>query len=165
MKPPKINITTPNITYNYQMLENRPKTDMLVIHHTGNPKDDNLGVVDINISHQRQGWTCIGYHYVIRKDGTIEEGRPHWTTGAHAYGHNNHTIGIHCSGNFELAQPTLSQLKSLGKLIRYLCITYGLPIDNKHIKAHRDLMPTACCGSNLYNKLPKVIEEANRKED
>ena len=31
---------------------------------------------EINASHQAQGWTCIGYHYVIRKDGTIEIGRP-----------------------------------------------------------------------------------------
>ena len=74
------------LQYNYSELENRNKTDMIVIHHTGNPTDDDLSAKEINASHKAQGWTCIGYHYVIRKDGTIEIGRPHWTIGAHAYG-------------------------------------------------------------------------------
>jgi hypothetical protein len=36
--------------------------------------------------HLGNGWAGIGYHYVIRKDGTIERGRPEWAIGSHAYG-------------------------------------------------------------------------------
>ena len=53
------------LQYNYSELENRNKTDMIVIHHTGNPTDDDLSAKEINASHQSQAWTCIGYHYVI----------------------------------------------------------------------------------------------------
>lgn len=156
----KVNIKKTNLQYDYSQLSNRTKTDMVVIHHTGNPTDDNLSAEEINASHQAQGWTCIGYHYVIRKDGTIEEGRPHWTVGAHAYGDNDHTIGIHVCGNFEIGEPTQAQIESLAMLLANVCYDYGLPIDKDHVVAHRDLMATACCGENLYNQLQTVRGKA-----
>lgn len=156
----KVNIKKTNLQYDYSQLANRTKTDMVVIHHTGNPTDDDLSAEEINTSHQEQGWTCIGYHYVIRKDGTIEEGRPHWTVGAHAYGDNDHTIGIHVCGNFEIGEPTQAQIESLAMLLANICDDYGLPIDKDHVVAHRDLMATACCGENLYNQLQTVRGKA-----
>lgn len=42
------------LQYNYSELENRNKTDMIVIHHTGNPTDDDLSAKEINASHQSQ---------------------------------------------------------------------------------------------------------------
>ena len=146
---------------NFSSLDNRPKTDKIVIHHTGNPTDDNLSAIAIHSSHQAQGWSGIGYHYVVRKDGTVEEGRPHWTIGAHAYGDNSHTIGIHVCGNFEIGQPTDAQIESLAMLISGLAYDYGLPINDQTVVAHRDLMPTACCGKNLYEQLDTVRGKAN----
>lgn len=156
----KVNIKKTNLQYDYSHLSNRTKTDMVVIHHTGNPTNDDLSAEEINASHQAQGWTCIGYHYVIRKDGTIEEGRPHWTVAAHAYGFNSHTIGIHVCGNFEIGEPTQAQIESLAMLLANVCDDYGLPIDKDHVVAHRDLMATACCGENLYNQLQTVRGKA-----
>ena len=45
------------LQYNYSELENRNKTDMIVIHHTGNPTEDDLSAKEINASHQAQGWS------------------------------------------------------------------------------------------------------------
>lgn len=154
-------VTVKDTHLTYGSLSNRLVTDMVVIHHTGNPTDDDLSAHEINASHKAMGWAAIGYHYVIRKDGTVEQGRPHWTTGAHAYGENWHTIGIHVCGNFELAEPTDKQIESLAMLIATVCKDYGLPIDKDHVVAHRDLMATACCGTNLYNKLDVVRGKAN----
>lgn len=139
----------------------RQVTDQIVIHHTGNPTDDDLSALEINESHMRQGWSCIGYHYVIRKDGTVEAGRPHWTVGAHAYRHNSHTIGIHVCGNFEEAEPTDEQIESTAMLLANLCTDYGLPIDRDHIVGHRELMSTACPGRNLYAQMDTIVGKAN----
>ena len=68
----------------FKYLEPRDVTDQIVIHHTGNPTDDDLSAEEIHESHLAQGWSGIGYHFVIRKDGTIELGRPMDTIGAHA---------------------------------------------------------------------------------
>ena len=157
----KVNIKKCDFNYDYNDLTTRNKTDMIVVHHTGNPTDDDLSAYEINASHQAQGWTCIGYHYVIRKNGVVEEGRPHWTVGAHAYGENSHTIGIHDCGNFEIGEPTAAQIESLAMLLANVCSDYGLPIDRQHIKAHRELMHTACCGRNLYRQLDTVVGKAN----
>ena len=142
-------------------LRTRGVTDKIVIHHTGNPSDDDLSAAEIDASHKGRGWTCIGYHYVIRKDGTVEQGRPHWTVGAHAYGENSHTIGIHVCGNFEEAEPTDGQIESLAMLLANLCTDYGLSIDRDHIVGHRELMGTACPGRNLYDLMDVVVGKAN----
>ena len=142
-------------------LSERYTTDLIVIHHTGNPYDDDLSAEEIHESHQALGWAGIGYHYVIRKDGTIEAGRPEWSIGSHAYGENSHSIGIHLCGNFEDAYPTGQQIESASYLIGYLCDKYGLICDSDHVKGHRDLMPTACPGAHLYEILQTLRGKAN----
>ena len=157
----RIPIVETYLEIDHNRLTARRVTDQIVVHHTGNAVDDDLSVAEIDASHKGQGWTCIGYHYVIRKDGTVEQGRPHWTVGAHAYGHNSHTIGIHVCGNFEEAEPTDAQIESLAILLANLCTDYGLPIDRDHIVGHRELMSTACPGANLYEMMDTVVGKAN----
>ena len=158
----RINIVDKCLYYDYDRLQNRTSTDQIVIHHTGNGYDCDPDAVEINKWHQANGWTCIGYHYVIRKDGTVEQGRPHWTIGAHCVGENYHTIGIHFSGDFmENRHPTDAQLVSGAKLIANICTDYGIPIDSDHIKGHKDYMATSCPGDNLYDKIPEIIWNAN----
>ena len=157
----RIHLKETYLDIDYNRLSNRSETDQVVIHHTGNPTDDDLPVVEINASHQARGWSCIGYHYVIRKDGTVEVGRPHWTVGAHAYGHNSHTIGVHVCGNFEIGEPTSEQIESLAMLLANLCTDYGLTIDRDHIVGHRELMSTACPGRNLFSQLDTIVGKAN----
>ena len=142
-------------------LSERYTTDLIVIHHTGNPYDDDLSAEEIHESHQALGWAGIGYHYVIRKDGTIEAGRPEWAIGSHAYGENSHSVGIHLCGNFEEAEPTEAQIESCAYLVGYLCDKYGMVCDSDHVKGHRDLMPTACPGQNLYDILQTIRGKAN----
>ena len=157
----RVTVKNTGLEIDHNRLETRRKTDMVVIHHTGNPWDDDLSAAEIDASHKGQGWTCIGYHYVIRKDGTVEQGRPHWTVGAHAYGHNSHTIGIHVCGNFEIGEPTDGQIESTAMLLANLCAEYGLSIDRDTIVGHRELMPTACPGVNLYEMMDTVVGKAS----
>lgn len=126
----------------------RETTDMIVIHHTGGD-DIDASAAQIHDWHLQNGWAGIGYHFVIRKDGTIERGRPEWAIGSHAYGENSHTIGIHFSGNFDEAEPTLKQIENGALLIANLCVEYDIPIDREHIVGHGELMPTSCPGDNL----------------
>lgn len=156
-----VNIKNTNLIYDYNALVTRSRTDMVVIHHTGNPIDDDLSAQQINLSHQAKGWVCIGYHYVVRKDGGIELGRPHWTVGAHAYGDNDHTIGIHLCGNFELTAPTAAQIESAAMLVGKVCADYGLPIDERHVTGHGELKgETACPGRGLRAALETIRGKA-----
>ena len=155
----RVSITETNL--NFGGLSERAVTDMIVIHHTGNPTDDDLSAEEIHASHLAQEWAGIGYHFVIRKDGTIERGRPEWAVGSHAYGENSHTIGIHVCGNFEIGEPTEIQLGKLAHLIGNLCADYDIPTDREHIVGHRELMPTACPGKNLFSHMNDIVGNAN----
>lgn len=74
----------------------------VIIHYTANFIDQaQIGSEQIHQWHLARGWSGIGYHYVIRRDGTIQRGRPINRIGAHAagLGHNNFSIGIsHVAG-------------------------------------------------------------------
>lgn len=139
--------------------EERPSTEVIVIHHAGFPEGDkDSSAEDIHKFHQEvNGWAGIGYHYVIRKDGTIEQGRKPKAVGAHAYQHNKNSIGVCVAGNFNVAKPQAAQMDSLKLLTAWLCQKYKLnPMGNGVIVGHRDLNDTTCPGDNLYKKLDDV---------
>lgn len=66
----------------------------LIIHCSATPEKKDFDVEDITKWHLENGWSGCGYHYVIKLDGTVQEGRPLTKNGAHTYGHNRDSIGI-----------------------------------------------------------------------
>lgn len=144
----------------FGFLIRRLTTDMIVVHHTGNLTDDDLSAKQIHASHLGLGWSGVGYHYVIRKDGTIEAGRPEWAQGAHAEEYNPRSIGVHLCGNFEYVKPTDVQIEQAAYLTGFLCEKYGLVPDKNHVYGHRDLLATACPGRYLYDRLQDIRGKA-----
>ena len=139
--------------------EERAVTERIVIHHAGFPDGDkDSSAEEIHKFHRDvNGWAGIGYHYVIRKDGTIEQGRKPLAVGAHALHHNKNSIGICVAGNFNLAKPNRKQMDSLKLLTAWLCQRYKLnPMGKGVIVGHRDLNDTSCPGENLYPKLGEL---------
>lgn len=152
-----VNIKETNLAFGE--LYPRDWTDLLVIHHVGGT-DRDVSAAEIHEWHLANGWAGIGYHYVIRKDGTIERGRPQEMIGAHAEGFNAHSVGINLTGDFEQAVPTNEQIESAAELLAELCDLYGLTPDLKSIVGHRDLMETLCPGQNLYDLLDSLRGKA-----
>jgi hypothetical protein len=136
-------------------LQQRPETNLLVVHHVGCTNRD-VSAAEIHKWHLANGWAGIGYHYVIRKNGSIERGRPRDDIGAHTYGFNETSIGINVVGDFEIASPEEAQLKSAARLIAALCNMYNLPPTGSVVLGHRDLNDTLCPGKNLYNQLEEI---------
>ena len=62
-------------------LQARSKTDLIVLHHSASA---DVSAAEIHGWHRAKGWAGIGYHFVIRKNGSIERGRPQEMIGAHA---------------------------------------------------------------------------------
>ncbi|MFP4248410.1 MAG: N-acetylmuramoyl-L-alanine amidase [Armatimonadota bacterium] len=139
----------------------------VVIHHTATGATVDGHKVDaarIAEWHEQRGFAAeyrhrlytIGYHYVILPDGTIEQGRPEWMTGAHTYGHNDY-LGLCLVGNFDTganpagsqqpSRPTEEQMSALRDLLGDLMTKYRLKADDIH--GHRDLGATACPGDRF----------------
>ena len=137
-------------------LERRRKTDQIVIHHIGST-DQDVSAATVHSWHLQNGWSGIGYHYLIRKSGAVEVGRPLDMVGAHCYGENKHTVGVNIVGNFEIGMPTDGQIEAAAALLADLCRRYRIKPNEKTIVGHRDLSATACPGRNLYARLPELI--------
>ena len=120
----------------------RSKTDKVILHHA---EASSATVWDINAWHLDNGWVGIGYHYYIRKDGSIYRGRPEWAVGAHAVGHNDRSIGICCEGAYMTETMPAAQLASLKALLRDIMGRYG----TLALKRHRDVNSTSCPGDKF----------------
>lgn len=139
----------------------RPVTEMIVIHHVGD-LDRDVSAEEIHGWHLGNGWAGIGYHYVIRQDGTIERGRPREYTGSHAQGFNSRSIGINVVGNLQENEPTDAQIVSLCNLVADLAEIYELEINDDTLLGHCDLMSTDCPGEKMWNRLAEVRETTNK---
>lgn len=102
-------------TYKWAMpLSKRNSTDLLILHHAAAAS---CTAEDVHRWHVGNGWAGIGYHYLVRKDGTIYRGRPEDTVGAHAYGANSHSIGICFEGNYQVEQSMPSAQLAAGQAL------------------------------------------------
>lgn len=108
----------------------------LVVHCAATEADPDLGVDDIRMWHLRRGWFDVGYHFVIRTDGTIENGRPTDRPGAHARGFNHLSLGICLIGGKEGEYNfTDDQMDALSGLLRGLKVAHP----DAEVLGHRDL--------------------------
>jgi N-acetylmuramoyl-L-alanine amidase len=84
------------------------------------------------------GWDGIGYHAVIKRNGEIERGRPHYWIGAHVKGYNRGSLGICLIGRDEFTDDQMTALREL--LLEWMDL-YPLA----EIIGHRDLDPHRTC--------------------
>lgn len=118
------------------------RIDKIIIHCSATKHGQDIGVNEIRKWHKARGFSDVGYHYVIRGNGVTEDGRLNQTIGAHAKGHNKHSIGVCLVGGLdEDGNPspdfTREQRRALRRLVDFLQQTYSVP--NEGIMGHRDL--------------------------
>ena len=75
-------------------MDKREITDTIVIHCTQTPADMDFGVEKVIEWHKNRGFDSIGYHYLIKRDGTLQVGRDEDVVGAHAVAVIGTSIGV-----------------------------------------------------------------------
>ena len=120
---------------------------LIVIHCSAVGPDQQSSAAQIDTWHRQRGFHLgIGYHYVIRRNGEIEPGRPEYMVGAHCKNHNKYSIGVCYEGGIDArGQPadtrTLEQKASMRKLLERLHQRYPKAV----IVGHRDLSHDRDC--------------------
>lgn len=135
-----MNIIETNLKFKNK-LSLRSQTSYIILHHCAGNGD----VTSIHNLHINQNYSGIGYHYYIRKDGSIYAGRPVETIGAHCLDYNSKSIGICFEGNFENETMNELQKKSGAELVKYLKSIYKSAL----VKRHKDMNATTCPGKNF----------------
>ena len=120
----------------------RRRTEYIVIHCSATKPDSDIGADEIDDWHKQRGWSGLGYHAVIRRDGTIEFGRHFDEVGAHVKGQNYRSVGVCLVGGVDAdgnAEDNFSteQLKSLTAIVATLERAYP----DAEVLGHRDLSP------------------------
>jgi N-acetylmuramoyl-L-alanine amidase len=117
----------------------------IVVHCSDSDDSIDVGFREIDEWHRQRGWMSdsgisCGYHYIIRRDGRIEKGRPDNERGAHVKGHNTGSLGICWVGRNKIGPK---QLESLKKLLRTLINRHGL--ESLDIYGHFELDSRKTC--------------------
>lgn len=157
-------MTIQKINYKWNgTLSTRSTTNEAIIHHSageGSPQQ-------IHQIHLNNGWTGIGYHFYVRLDGSVYEGRPINKIGAHTTGKNSTAIGICFEGNYE-SRTTMpeAQFKAGKELLKYIDSIYP----NIKISKHRDYNATACPGKyfpfdEMIKKEAVITEQIEQQEE
>ena len=135
-----MNIIETNLSF--KSMSVRSKTTRIILHHAA---AKSCGAATIHQWHLNNGWSGIGYHFVVRKNGTIERGRPEKYVGAHAEGSNSDSIGICFEGDFMSEKMTDTQKNAGKELVAYLKKKYSI----SKVQKHSDVCSTDCPGKNF----------------
>lgn len=81
--------------------KSKRRIDYIAVHCTATPEGVDKTVDEIRREHKMQGWSDIGYHYVVYRDGTVHVGRDVDISGSHVQGYNSYSIGVVYVGGLE----------------------------------------------------------------
>lgn len=128
----------------------RASTEAIFVHCSATKHSMNWGLREIRQSHKERGFLDVGYHFIVKRDGTIEAGRDEDVIGAHVEGYNSTSVGV-ClvggiddKGKFD-ANFTPEQMQALRSLLVTLLAKY----EGAVLRAHHEVAPKACPSFDL----------------
>lgn len=131
----------------------------IIVHCAFTKPSMDIGVDWIRKIHVDQnGWKDVGYHYIIKRNGEIDHGRPVSEIGAHCKGHNRYSIGICLVGGMSESGDsednfTEAQINRLKQVVTDLKSRF---IDIKKVSGHCDYANKACPCFNVNEKLAEL---------
>lgn len=126
----------------------RLDTKHIIIHCSATKPTMDIGLREIRMWHKQQGWLDVGYHYIIRRDGTVETGRPHDVVGSHVKDSNAYSVGVCLVGGVDdkmkpEANYTAEQWASLNHIVAKLEALYPAA----RVSGHNDFDKGKACPS------------------
>lgn len=160
------------------------KVRAAIVHHTVStnsysPSDSAAIVRGIYQFHvQTNGWSDIGYNFLIDRYGQIFEGRyggvDKAVIGAHSWGSNSQTTGIAIIGTYSSVSLPPAAYDAMVRLLDWKLDVHsvdpvartqfvradGVPLDIRTVSGHRDAFPTSCPGDGIYSQLDSAAAQA-----
>lgn len=130
--------------------------EYLVVHCSGTPPETDIDAIYLDTIHRGYGWRKIGFHLVIKRDGTIQRGRPETEAGQHLKGYDDRSLSICLIGglhesetytrrgtSFRKPWPDYEeeQLESLRAMLNAWKVKYPKAV----VLGHSDINRGRCC--------------------
>ena len=119
---------------------------LIIIHCSAVKPWQESGVREIDRWHRAKGWKSCSYHYVVRRDGTVEVGRPVEEVGAHCLNRNRHSIGICYEGGLDAdGNPADTRTEAQKRALRELLERLKKQFPKAFITGHNTFDPMKAC--------------------
>lgn len=123
----------------------RKSTEAIFVHCSATKPTMDIGVREIRQWHKEQGWLDVGYHFVIRRDGTVEEGRNIDAVGSHVKDYNHNSVGICLVGGVDSSNKFAANFTPIQmERLRSLLVTLQGQYKGAKIRAHHSVAAKAC---------------------
>ena len=131
------------------------KINEIIVHCSATAEGHDYTVGDIDRWHKSRGWQCIGYHYVIYRDGSVHTGRPVAQIGAHCTGHNANSIGVCYIGGFAAdgKTPKDTRTPQQREALRRLVADLQKQYPGATVHGHREFAAKACPSFDVKTEL------------
>jgi hypothetical protein len=160
-----------------------PAVTHLIVHHSDGPNTStNWAAVVLSIWNYHtgtNGWSDIGYNWLVAPDGVLYEGRGSNSTndnvqGAHFCGFNQATMGTCMIGTYTSVDITAPARTKLTEILAWKGCKANIPVigtalhvssglNLNRISGHRDGCATDCPGTTFYNTLPQLRLDVDAK--
>tara|TARA_Y100001938_G_scaffold150382_1_gene241055 strand:- start:1848 stop:2405 length:558 start_codon:yes stop_codon:yes gene_type:complete len=143
---PEVKESNPNLV-NFPKWIKRDETNFIVIHSSLTKGSDDEGVESMRSLHMRQGCVDVGYHFIIRRNGVTDLGRPIHAIGNHCPQVDEQSVGICLIGggdkNRKAKAPdyNIPQMESLA----YICLSLVKIYPEAEIVGHNRFSPESKC--------------------
>lgn len=128
-----------------RLVKSRRNISMIIVHCSATPEGKDVSVESIRSSHKAQGWSDIGYHYVITLSGDVKQGRNVDLIGAHCQGKNTNSIGVCYVGGVDKdGRPKDTRTERQRIQLKQLLIQLLILYPGARIYGHRDFANKAC---------------------
>jgi len=134
---------------------------LIVIHCADTYARMDIGVKEIKQWHTSapKYWSDIGYHFVIRRDGTLEIGRPLNRNGAHCKGYNKSSIGIcYAGGKGDDNKPQDNRTDAQKKTLSALIISLQAEYPSVEVKGHNELANKYCPAYDVQKDMQSLLD-------
>jgi N-acetylmuramoyl-L-alanine amidase len=132
----------------------------IILHCTATVEGQEFDITDVDRWHKKRGWKSVGYHYLIKQDGTLQVGRSLDEVGSHAKGENSDSIGIVYVGGLDANKEpkdtmTAYQELTLMELIFSLrTVFHWMPVHG-----HNEYSSKACPSFDVQEKYKFINEK------
>ena len=127
--------------------QSRRSISKIILHCTATPEGRDFSVEQIRQCHLARGFSDVGYHYIIYRDGSIHVGRPESVVGAHCTGQNTCSIGVCYVGGEEADgshKPKDTRTPAQKKALRELVASLQLKYPGATVHCHYEFANKAC---------------------
>ena len=136
------------------ILESTRDINLIVLHCADSYSSMDIDVEVVTQWHLARGFNTIGYHFFIKRDGTIETGRDIDIPGAHAYGYNANSVGIcYAGGKGDDGNPEDNRTDAQKKALAALLINLEVEHPMVEVKGHNELSSKSCPAYDVQEDL------------